>query len=411
MTQPSSLSRRAFVAAASGLAAGVGQLASDRRSAVPATSADDPLGVRADFPVTADRIYLNAAYITPVPLPAVTAAVDFVRQKAIRPVPLGDMLAKTDQVRAQYARLVNADVDEIGFLFATSEGENVVANALDLGPGDNVVIDELHYEAEFVLYRHLEETKGITLRVARHRDGAVEARDLEPLVDRKTKLVSVAWISHQNGFRHAMRPIADLAHAHGAFFYADAIQAVGMVPIDVREAQVDACCAGTYKWLLGGFGVAPFFLRREMLDRIRLDRFGALHVEREEDGKFELFRTAKRFDYATLPFAEVYELGAGLAYLERIGVANIERHTVALAAAMHAGLTAQGKRMFTPAGNRSSIVTFWFEQDPARVKAAFDQAKVDLTVRDRQKQVRVSTALFTNAADVDRFLAIARTVA
>jgi selenocysteine lyase/cysteine desulfurase len=208
-----------------------------------------------------------------------------------------------------------------------------------------------------------------------------------------------------------MRPIADLAHAHGAFFYADAIQAVGMIPLDVREAQVDACCAGTYKWLLGGFGVAPFFLRRELLDRIRLDRFGALHVEREQDGKFELFRTAKRFDYATLPFTEVYELGAGLEYLEKVGVTNIERHTVGLARTLHAGLTSQGKRMFTPAGNRSSIVTFWFEQDPAQVKASFDRAKIDVTVRDRQRQVRVSTALFNNADDVDRFLAIARTVA
>jgi len=45
-----------------------------------------------------------------------------------------------------------------------------------------------------------------------------------------------------------------------------------------------------------------------------------------------------------------------------------------------------------------SIVTFWLEQDPARAKAAFDRAKIDVTVRDRQKQVRVSTALFNNAA-------------
>jgi len=104
-----------------------------------------------------------------------------------------------------------------------------------------------------------------------------------------------------------------LAHAHGALFYADAIQAVGMFPIDVKQAGVDFVCCGTYKWVLGGFGMAPFFIRRELLDRIRIDRFGALHVENELPGhRFELYKTAKRYDYATLPFAEVYQLGVGL---------------------------------------------------------------------------------------------------
>ena len=372
-------------------------------------SDDDPLGVRADFPIVRERTYLNSAYITPVPRQVVAAGQAFVESKSLRPIPLGDMLRKTDEVRGQFARLVNASPDEIGFLFATSEGENVVANALDLGRGDNVVIDELHYETEFVLYRHLESTKGVELRIAMHREGAVELRDFEPLVDRRTKLVSVSWVSHQNGFRHDMRPIADLAHAHGALFYADAIQAVGMFPIDVREAGVDFLCCGTYKWVLGGFGVAPFFIRKELLDRIRLDRFGALHVAKELPGhRFELYKTAKRYDYATLPFCEVYQLGAGIAFVERVGVARIERHTVALAKDLRAGLAAQGYRLFTPEGNASSIVTFFFSRDPAEMRLAFEAARIDTTVRDALKQVRVSPALFNTTDDVARILEVTR---
>ncbi len=157
----------------------------------------------------------------------------------------------------------------------------MVANGIGLAPGDNVVIDELHFPTEFVLYRALEKSRGIELRIARHRHGVVDASDFEPHVDRRTRLVSVAWVSHLNGFRHDMRPIADLAHAHGALFYADAIQAVGMFPVDVRAAGVDFLCCGTYKWLLAGFGVAPFFIRRELIDRIRPDRFGWGDIARE----------------------------------------------------------------------------------------------------------------------------------
>jgi selenocysteine lyase/cysteine desulfurase len=219
--------------------------------------------------------------------------------------------------------------------------------------------------------------------------------------------VSVAWVSHHNGFRHAMRPIADLAHAHGALLYADAIQAAGMIPIDVKQAGVDVLCAGTYKWLLGSFGVAPFYVRRELLERIRLDRFGALHVEKElGGGRFQLYKTAKRFDYATLPFCEVYQLGAGLAYLQKVGVDRIERHTVELARELRAGLASQGYRVFTPEGNRSSIVTFYFMNDAATFSAAFAKASIDVTVRGPLKQVRVSPALFNTGDDIRRFLVV-----
>ena len=235
----------------------------------------------ATSPPSATACYLNSAYIAPIPLPVAEAARAFADRKTSKPIPLGEMLQKTDEVRGQFARLVGAEPDEIGFLFATSEGENIVAAALDLKAGDNVVIDELHYETSFVLYRHLEETRRIALRIVKHRDGASPSDDFAKAVDDRTRLVSVAWVSHQNGFRHDMRPIADLAHAHGALFYTDAVQALGMFPANVRAAGVDFMTSGTYKWLLGGFGVAPFFVRRELLDRIRVDRLGALHVEKE----------------------------------------------------------------------------------------------------------------------------------
>ena len=365
----------------------------------------DPLGVRGDFPAARDGLYLNSAYITPVPLPSWTPRATFAERKASKPIPLDEMLRKTDEVRRQFARLVGADADEIGFLYSTSEGENIVASALDLKPGDNVVVDELHYNTSFVLYRHLEDTRKIALRIVKHRDGGVTAADFAGAVDGRTRLVSVAWVSHQNGFRHDMRPIADVAHAHGAVFYADAVQALGMFPADVRAAGVDCMTSGTYKWLLGGFGVAPFFVRRELLEKIRVDRLGALHVERElGDHRYEIYRTAKKFEYATLPFAEIYQLGAALAYLERVGVDRIERHTVALARELRDGLAALGFTLFTPPGNNASIVTLRLERNQARAREVLDAAGVQVSYRERGSQIRVSPALFNTRDEIRAFL-------
>jgi hypothetical protein len=122
----------------------------------------DPLGVRDDFDVVQEGVYLDAPYITPSPHQAMDAALRFVEAKGRKPVSLGEMLEETDRVRRRYAELVGASEDEIGLLFATSEGENIVAGALDLSPGDNVVIDDLHYETTYVLYRHLAEERGST---------------------------------------------------------------------------------------------------------------------------------------------------------------------------------------------------------------------------------------------------------
>ena len=378
----------------------------------PTIDRDDPLGVRRDFPASRDGLYLNSAYIAPIPLPVADAARAFADRKASKPIPLDEMLKKTDEVRGQFARLVGAEPDEIGFLFATSEGENIVASALDLKAGDNVVVDELHYNTSFVLYRHLEETRRIALRIVTHRDGRVSSDDFARVIDDRTRLVSVAWVSHQNGFRHDMRPLADVAHAHGALFYADAVQALGMFPTNVRAAGVDFMTSGTYKWLLGGFGVAPFFVRRELLDRIRVDRLGALHVEKElGDHRYEIYRTAKKFEYATLPFAEVYQLGAALAYLERVGVDRIERHTVALAGELREGLAALGFRVLTPPDNRSSIVSVHLARNQARAREVLDKNGVQVSFREKGSQLRVSPALFNTRDEIRRFLDHAKSFA
>ena len=187
--------------------------------------------------------------------------------------------------------------------------------------------------------------------------------------------------------------------------YADAIQAVGMFPVDVQASGVDALCCGTYKWLVSGFGVAPFYVRREVLDRIKPDRFGAFSVESELPGHQFVLRskTAGKFTYATLPFAEVYQLAASLDYLEQVGVSRIEGHTVALAQRLQSGLLAQGYKLLTPPGTKTSIVTFR-AANATDLGTAFSAARVDTTVRERE--VRVSAALFNNEEDIDRLLSV-----
>ncbi len=370
---------------------------------------DDPIGVRSDFPLARAETHLNAAYIALIPGAVVDAGVRFVRSKASQPISLPDMQAKTDEARVKFARLVGAEKEEVGFLFATSEGENLVAGALDLKPGDNVVIDQLHYDTTFVLYKHLEKTAGIELRIAKASGGAAHPKAFEPLVDKRTRLVSVAWVSHQNGFRHDMKALSDLAHAHGAYLYTDAIQATGMFPMDLHDVGVDFLTSGTYKWLLAGYGVAPFYIRRELLDAFPHDRLGALHIEKNlGEHRYKLYETARKYEYATLAFGAVFQLDAALDYLAQVGTDRIEAHTVGLAHKLQQGLTDIGFRLSTPPDNRSSIVSFFIDKDPEEVGRQLDMEKIRVSLREKGTQIRVGIALYNNASDIDHFLETAK---
>ncbi|MCS5701209.1 MAG: aminotransferase class V-fold PLP-dependent enzyme, partial [Acidobacteria bacterium] len=187
------LSRREFISGVSAAAAlsGVSPTSlSGVRPVVGIASKDDPLGVRSDFPVVEQSVYLDSAYITPSPLQAVEAAQAFAEAKARDPVSLGGMLQETNLMRQRFATLVGASEMEIGVLFATSDGENIVSRALDLKQGDNVVIDDLHYDTTYLLYQQLAEQRGLEVRIVNSEAGGAPVDAFAEHVDRQTRLIS-----------------------------------------------------------------------------------------------------------------------------------------------------------------------------------------------------------------------------
>ena len=375
------------------------------RPATPAAADDDPLGVRGDFPVVEEGVYLNCAYIAPSPTPVADAVRKFHDAKTRNPLSLPAMMDEAAAARRKFARLIGAAEREVGLLYSTTDGENIVARSLGLGAGDNVVIDDLHYQSTYVLYQQLAETAGVEVRVVSSRGGAAPVEAFAERIDERTRVVSVAWVSNQNGYRHDLKALAELAHDRGTYLYADAVQGVGMLDFDVKETGVDFLTTGTYKWLLAGLGVAAFYVRDELLDLVAPDRFGHLHVEETlGDYRYRLYNDARKYEYASLSFESVFQLSAALDYLLRIGVPNIERHTVGLAHRLQEGLTAQGHAVLTPRGNRSSIVALEHGRDADMVRRSLDEARIKVSFRAGDTQLRISPALFNNAAEIDALL-------
>ena len=408
------ISRRRFVGA-SGLAV------TSMAAAAPSAPAgdDDPLGVRKDFPATRECTYLNTAYIGLISQAVVEAAHDWTEARAHRPYTVGQMEAKADEARKLFAEMVGAGADEIGFLYSTSEGENVVVNSLDFKPGDNVVFDDIAYPTTPVIYRRLEQTHGVEMRVVKNRNGAGAVEDFAKLADKRTRILSVAWVSNTSGHRHDMKALADLAHAHGAYLYADAVQFIGTAPVDVHAMGVDFFTTGTYKWLMAGFGVAPFYVRRELLDRIHPGNVGWIVEKSLPNYHYQNFRSAKKFEYSSASFGQLYELAAALAYLKRIGLDKIEAHTQSLVQQLRKGLVDRGFQVFTPEGNHSSIVSFYTSKAAREIQTALDAERIRVSLQQGSEdgvpegrvRIRVAPAFFNNAAEIKRFLQVSERLA
>jgi selenocysteine lyase/cysteine desulfurase len=405
------ISRRGFVSG-SGMAA----LSSMAAVAPPARAADDddPLGVRKDFPATRECTYLNTAYIGLISQAVANAAHDWTEARIHRPYTVGQMEAKTDEARKLFAEMVGAASDEIGFLQSTSEGENVVVNSLDFKPGDNVVFDDIAYPSTPVIYRRLEKTHGVQMRIVKNRNGAGTVEDFARLVDKRTRIISVAWVSNTSGHRHDMKGLADLAHAHGAYLYADAVQFVGTAPVDVRAVGVDFFTTGTYKWLMAGFGVAPFYVRRELLDRIQPENVGWMVEKSLPKFQYQHYQTAKKFEFSSPAFGQLYELAAALTYLKLIGLDKIEGQSQSLTQQLRKGLADRGFSVFTPEGNHSSIVSFYSKREPREIQKVLDAERIKVSLQGNEAnendtsmmRIRVAPAFFNNTAELKRFLEV-----
>lgn len=374
------------------------------QSPVAPSQPDDPLGVRASFPVTGELAYLNTASSGPLPIPVRDALRAYADERSLYRDPASRSAAERG-AKAGFARLFGADEDEVALLYATSGAENAVASALQLGPGDNVVVDELHFVTTFVLYRELERRRGVELRVVPATDGAVSVDDFAARTDDRTRLISVAWVSNRNGFRHDLPALAELAHAHNGYLYADAIQAFGTFPTSLHDEKVDFACGNGYKWLFADFGCAPFYVRREHLEWMTPDRWGHRQVAETLPGhRYRLRADAGKFQYANAAYGPATAMDAALRFLGDVGLDRIAAHTHALAADLRERAVALGMNLFTPPANPSPIVSFYHGIDPETLAKALADADVSVTFQEDGKLLRAAVAMFNNRADMDRLL-------
>lgn len=367
----------------------------------------------ARMPVT----YLDAGSTHPMSLGAKAALEEYLRYKTQDgSLPGYSIGAMEKAVFERFGRLIGARPDELCFVQSTTMGENLVLQALGFPQaGGRIVTDVLHFFGSFYTYGELGKAGMDVVTLPMTSEGRIDMGQLEKAINDRTKLVSISAVSTINGFQHDLKRVCDIAHAHGAYVYADIVHAAGTVPIDLRASGVDFAACSSYKWLMGDFGLGFLYVRREVQDKIRRPWWGyhqlasfRTHVfPFDEPGEGVASysaapNTAGRFAMGTTSWTGVVQLNHSLAWLEQVGVARIQAWRQPMIDTLQKELRARGYQPLTPLDSKTSMVAFAMKDARAKLADRLKAANVRMTVS--QHRFRVSVAVFNDMNDLDRLL-------
>lgn len=374
------------------------------------------LPAKNDFSIPDGITYLNSAYTHPIPKAGLEALRDYADRRA-RPEAVSKPLQKKPvDIKAEFAALINAKPSEICFIPNTSTGENLVVNGLDIPrSGGNVVTGELHFDGALLHLLALQQNFGLDLRIVKPRDWRIDLHDLQQAIDKKTRLVEISLVAMDNGFQHDLKAVCDVAHASGAYVYADIIQAAGNTPIDVRASGVDFCACSSFKWLMGDFGLGFLFVKEALLDRVIQRTQYGYYQARELESHFlpgdtpgaapytwQLTPDATgHFEVGTQAIGAAQVLSESLPYIHSLGVENIHAHRQPLLKKLREEMPRLGFQPLTPPESTSAIISF-VVRNPEDVRKRLARAQVNVRVSDRY--IRVSPSIFNDLTDIDRLL-------
>jgi cysteine desulfurase/selenocysteine lyase len=332
-------------------------------------------------------------------------------------------LATIERTRESFARLINADADEIAITKNASEGLNAIAAALPWEAGDNVVFcPELEHPNNVYPWLNLQRRVGIEVRTVEPDDGRLPSDRLAAAMDERTRLVTVPTVSFSPGFITDLSPIAQACSETGTFFLVDAAQSVGVEHTDVEALGVDGLAVASQKGLLAFYGAGFLYCRRlwaEQLLPAYLARFGVTlgadaHETAMDREKLEYAPAARRFDLGNYNYLGVAAVDASLELIHRLGTQRIERYARSLAHSLASGMLDLGLPVAggPPGPHIGHIVAVgtsgggrhYTADDPRMNELYLHLTENDVRLAIRRGVLRFSMTCYNNADDVDRVL-------
>ena len=384
--------------------------------------------LRKDFPILSRTlagglplVYLDSANTSQKPQVVIDTMVDHLERHN------ANIARAMQQLGAEATEAYERGRDKVIFTKNASEALNLVANSLAwatgdlaIGDGDEVVITEMEHHSNIVPWQLLTERKGATLRWFGLTDeGRLDLSNIDELINERTKVVSLTWVSNMLGTINPVAEIARRAHEVGAIVVVDASQAAPQLPVDLGSldgASRPDFLAFTGHKVVGPTGIGVLWGRREVLDQLPPFLGGGEMIETVTMARSTYAGIPHKFEAGTPPIVEAVGLGAAVDYLTEIGLESIHRHEQTVTGHLLEGLASvPGLTVMGPldARERGGAISFEIEgvhpHDVAQVldsrgvavRAGHHCAKPAHARFGVQSSTRMSSYLYTTPGEID----------
>jgi len=362
--------------------------------------------VRKEFPVSKERVFLDHARVGVLPTRVRDAIAAFGKDACEQGTAnYLKWMHTVEETRKSFAKLINAQSEEVAFIKNTSEGISIVANGIDWQEGDNVVLPDIEFPANVYPWMNLEK-RGVEVRWVKAVRGRVPFEQITAQVNRRTRVVSVSSVEFNSGFRNDLERIGAFCKERKVYFCVDAIQSLGVLPMDVEAWHIDFLAADGHKWLLAPEGLGGFYISKRVLDEVQTAAVGwdsVVDAANYGDYDFTLLPDARRFEGGSFNTLGIHAFGEALSLFHEIGVEAIAERILYLGDRILERLRERKLKVLSSceAGERSGIVCFALPGDLKAFAQFLAERKVTVSVRD--SFIRLSPHCYNNEDDIDRF--------
>jgi selenocysteine lyase/cysteine desulfurase len=361
--------------------------------------------LRSRFPILSQKTYLYNCSQGAMSDAAESGLRAYTESWRTASAPWDDWVQVYEEMRAEFARFINADPDEIAVVTSASAGINAIANAICLDQRPDVVMGEYEFPTMGQIWL-AQQSRGAQIKFLEGANDSIPLEAYERAIDERTAIVPVTQVSFLNGFRSDVGAVTRLAHDKGALVFLDGYQDCGTRPIDVKAADVDFYVTGTLKYLLGPPGLAFLYVRRSLIESLS-PTITSWMAQRDvfafNTTKLDPAPEARRFEGGSPPIPNIYAARPALDLLVGIGIENVAAQIARLTRAFLEGTRDLGIVSKTPNTSVGPLVVLRSTDSAALVN---NLAARGVLVSARLDGVRFSFHVYNNFADIHTALSV-----
>lgn len=396
--------------------------------------------IKKDFPILGINvnkkplIYLDNAATTQKPIQVIEAISDYYRNynaNVHRGVHTLSQIAtdKFEAVREQIKNFINAkESSEIIYTRGTTESINLLASSLTktLQEGDEIIISESEHHSNIVPWQLNCEARNIKIKVLPIRDdGSCDLDELENLVTKNTRIVSLAQVSNSLGVIHRVKEIFQRIreifqrkkeiNERNILTIVDGAQGIPHLKVDVQDLDCDFYCFSAHK-IYAPMGIGVLYGRKELLEEMIPYQGGGEMIKEVSFAKTTYNVAPYRFEAGTPSVADVIGFGKAIEYINNIGLENIIAHEDKIMQYATERLKSiEGLRIIGDYKEKAGAISFLIgNSHPFDVGTLLDQLGIAIRTGHHCAQpvmqhynipgtARASFALYTDFEDIDKF--------